>query len=48
MSPYTQMSDPQKGVGCIPPEHRSKSLAGSGTKVENQQRLKLETLPQES
>lgn len=48
MSPYTQMSDPQKGMGCIPPGYRSKSLEGSGTEVEKQQRLKLEMLPQES
>lgn len=48
MSPYTQKSDPQKAVGCIPPRDRRKFLVGSGIKVENQQRLKLGMLPQES
>lgn len=48
MSPHTQKSDPQKGVGWISPRDRRKSLVRSGIKVEKQQRLKLGMLPQES
>lgn len=36
ISPHTRNSDPQKGVGCIPPRDRRKSLVGSRIKVENQ------------
>lgn len=45
MSPYTQKSDSQKGVGCIPSRDRRKSLVGNGIMMENQQRLNWECFP---